>query len=487
MRSDGSGIAFDFSEMPKHLAFLHSTVRFPALFGGWGAAKTVALCAKIMKHLMDYPGTTAALGRNTVPELQLSTMKTWFELMGCSAETAYSHPDVKYWNATKRHLILRNGSDIFFVYLEDESALNILKGPNISVVGIDQAEEINEEVFAFCDARARHGDCPNWVALAGNPAGHNWIWRRFFRTYQESADHEMWVVKTADNIPLMRRKPEYLRSLIENHPKEWVDRYVYGSFDSYVGNVYKEWDPKVHIIPKMNIPDAWKRGYGADFGFRTHSAFVGVAIDYQGNKIIYDEVRGKEMIPEDFCLILKDPEAAKENRHRIASPFEGIDLPIYGDPAMMNRDLRTGTNLQEEYFRHGVFIQPGNRMRRIVGIERIKEWLKVDYTKPHPYNPGVMGACRLYVAEDVTGFLDEVENYQYKQQKETEVGKRSAEDEVLKVDDHSLDAFRYWGMNWAAFDVTEKPREAPTPGTIEWAVPQAIAYRKSATTDWRAA
>ncbi len=445
--------------MPKASAFIRSLARYPHFGGGYGNSKTTSLCLKILNDLQNYPSSVGAICRNTNVQLERTTRRTFFEILGCNPENARTErPDlIDHWNKSSNFLRFKNGSELYFLYLEGEKAIQNIQSMNLTFVGIDQVEQVSRLAFEEFDGRIRFGPGPHYIASVSNPAGHNWLWRKYFIEKRGHKDWPMWIAATMEN-PFL--PADFVPNLLENHSQDWVNRFVYGSFDAFGGQVYEEWNEKIHVINNFDVPDDWKWGYGADFGYRNPTVFEGVAIDYSGNLIVYDEVTNRQQVPRHYAEVLKDPIKAKTNQHRIWSKRLQRDLPIYGDPSMINSDLITGTNIQEEYFRHGVLIFEGNRQRTTVGVQRIKDFMKIDWTKPHPFKPGVMGASKLYVMRRCPLLIEEMPEMQWVPDRDYAEEAKSVDpqEKLRKKDDHAHDALKYFILSHSALAGPTAPR-----------------------------
>jgi hypothetical protein len=373
-------------------------------------------------------------------------MRTFFEILGCTAETATAHPSVKYWSQQKKVLEIwcdqpgGNYSTLFFLYLDGEKAVQNIQSMNLSFAGIDQAEQVSPAAFEEFDGRVRHGNCPHWIATVGNPAGHNWIWKRYFKWdpvgktgFRGDPDWIMWIASTMENPYL---PDDFVPNLLKNHSQDWVDRFVHGSFDVFKGQMYEEWNEQIHVIQSFDIPEDWIVGYGFDHGWVNAACFEGLAKDYDDHLIVYDELAGSETYKSDFARALK-----QDNRAFI----DGEQIPIYGDPSAGNVGSGNADDesVLDDYRRLGINIRAAKRQRRNYGVQKIQELLKIDWTKPHPFKPGVMGAAKLYVMQHCEMLREQMPNMQWKPLKPQDEGKRSAEEEQLKVDDHAPDALRY--------------------------------------------
>lgn len=455
-------------QMSKQWSFLVSKARYPAMFGGFGAGKTVPLAAKCLRSVYDYPGVAGVIGHYRLKDLRRSTQLAFFKLMGAHPSNARKHPIIEHYDRQKDAVLFKNGSEIFFLALGDESIVSALRGPNLGHVSIDQGELITQGVWEEFDARIRSPIGPNQINMVGNPGGHDWIWKTYMRNRAGDPDFPMWIVATGEN-PFL--PPDYIESLLKNHSPEWVARYVYGSFEAFQGQVFEEWDENVHVIDPFLMPDAWKIGYGADFGIRNPTVFEGGGIDYDGALIIFDELWKKGALADEFSRVLKDPEAARYNEHRIYSQRFGMDLPIYGDPSGKHMLEGSGRKIYEAYLANDIYITPAHSKGELVGINRMREMMRVDYSQPHPYKQGVMGRSNFYVMRWCPHFIEEITNIRWTEQRDSMIGKQSPKETIVDVDNHCVDAVRYLVTNGSTRVPTRIPEVHPA-HLAEWERPR---------------
>ena len=103
--------------LPHQSAFILSkTTALLLMAGGFGAAKTDALCCGAYLEADLYPNNLILVGREHYTDLADSTIKSFFDLPYVTKTSAN-------WNesrATYRH---PNGSEILFRHLDDETGL----------------------------------------------------------------------------------------------------------------------------------------------------------------------------------------------------------------------------------------------------------------------------------------------------------------------------------------------------------------------------
>ena len=220
--------------LPHQSAFILSRDPNPLLIdGGFGAAKTDALCFDAWLESELYPNNLIVVGRHLHTDLADSTIKSFFALPHIvkSSQT---------WNEAKSTYRHHNGSEIMFRHLDD---LGGLKNLNLGAVFIDQAEEILPDRFDLLLGRLRRPNASRKMRLTANPNGHDWIWQLFYgpgsvvwrskhveEFYTASPDYrdgyKVIRCSTLDNPYLPE---DYVARLLKDYPPEFVEQYVKGS------------------------------------------------------------------------------------------------------------------------------------------------------------------------------------------------------------------------------------------------------------------
>jgi len=181
------------------------------LIAGIGTGKTMVLLYKIRDFCLQYPNSLALIVRKEFTDLRDSTMKDferYFEEKP-SSEKDFSYP---------------NGSTIMFRHA---SELAVLKNINLSIFGIEQAEEFEtEEAFTFLRDRLRRDNAPlRQGCIIANANGHNWIWRMWVMQ-PASPDFDTSTATTfdnADNLPAdFIEDLKRMESEAPNHYKQYV-------------------------------------------------------------------------------------------------------------------------------------------------------------------------------------------------------------------------------------------------------------------------
>ena len=303
-------INIDYDPLPKQSAFHLSGAKYRLYIGAWRAGKTHAGCQEAYKQSYIYRKNCGLIGRKDFTDLRDTTLKTFLEIV--------PQDFIQYYNKTEHHLILKNGSEIYFRELKDGKGLGSL---NLGWFYIDEAEEVDEGIFERLKGRLslKQAGCRGW--LTSNPPNEDhWIYKQFelnsdpdFTTFHAS------TYENQANLP-----EDYIPSL-EKLPPSWRKKYVEGQYgftpdgtpyyQGYIETLHKR---DIAYDPFQPIHCGW------DFGYN-HPAFLVTQIDKYGRWIILYEVMGNNMIIDRFADSVVMP--------ILANRFQGATAIHYGDPA----------------------------------------------------------------------------------------------------------------------------------------------------------
>jgi hypothetical protein len=415
--------------------------------GGVGNGKSFAGCIKVHNHCMENPGAFVLVGRRHATDLRDSTLKDFLALFG----------DYGVYKESEKKFTYPNGSEIIFRHLDD---LRSLTNMNLSYYWVDQAEEVPEDAFLFLNGRIRRQRGPQGQyikerggALTFNMDGHNWIWRRLKMHRDTNGDplknpqEYCLIVATSHENPNL---PADYREWIESMPKDWVDRFVYGSWDDHAGQIFSEWRPSVHVIDPFPIPNSWERFRSIDHGQNNPTACGWYAVDFDGNIYKYQEyyqeksvvsehvknINTLSMIPtsdgrmvmDEYAYTLIDPSTSAKTRERNGRLFSVAD----------------------EYYEAGIATLPAQN-DVLAGINRCREYLTIDPARYHPTKTNddgspFKGAPKFFVFRGrCPNFEEEVAGYKWKPIK---YGVEQNNHEApVKKNDHSVDEWRYGIMS----------------------------------------
>lgn len=408
-------ISLKYTPLPKQKLFHNSGQKFRAYAGGFGSGKTICGAAEAIQLSMEYPRNLGLVGRMTYPELRDTT---WKEVLDFPVEIdgkempLLSSPLIKSYNKAEHSLEFVNGSAMIARALEQ--SFHKIKSLNLGWFWIDEGTEANEEIWLGLSGRLRRKGVRHTGFLTTNPEGHDWVWKKFLA--QKDNEHFLVTAPSTENTFL----PEgYVDGLIKQYPEEWVKRYVHGSFDTFEGLVYKDFqDKEPFVIKPFEIPDTWYRFLGLDHGYRNPTAVLWGAVSPEGRLVIYDEFYSSGKLVSEVSTIIKTKNGEHEPRLYLI------------DPSCRNRDAKTGRSIIDEFADNGLYFEGANNDVR-AGINHVQEYLKLDKTqKP-----------RLQIFQNCVNLRTELQTYRWKDLKPG--AKQDAPEKPMKKDDHLVDALRY--------------------------------------------
>lgn len=432
-------ISLGYKPLPKQEEFHGNNAKYRFFGGGWGNGKTSAGCVECMLMAVEYPGTTGVIARQTRPTLKASTQHTFFHGGGGGKGDFTGIPDelIRGFNKSEQRLELINGSIIHFWPLDDPEKLSNL---NLSWFMIDQAEEVPEDMFIMLQGRLRQMRGPRKGICLFNPAGHDWIWKRNVHYPQLYDDHSLIHAKTSDNPNLPE---DYIESLMKM-PEAWRKRFLEGSWDTFEGQIWPEFDPDTHVIRPFPIPDHWEVIEGIDHGLRNPTAVLWAAFDEYGNCFIVDEHHEPHQLVGHHARMILEKRA------------------VYGEPewtvidaSSSRRDPVTGTSVIDEYEEFGILTMPSDR-HIPARINRVAQWLYLDKAHPHYATHEIntdRGNPRLYIFANCVNLIEHIAQYKWRPASPSAI--EDNPEQPLKKDDHDVDALGYILMTRPA------PAEAP--------------------------
>lgn len=142
------------------------------------------LLLKIFKFCEQFPNSLALIVRKEYTDLKDSTMRDFEKYFGCQIPSS-------------KDFVLPNKSTIMFRH---GSEIDVLKNINLSIAGIEQAEEFEtDETFNFIrDRLRREGSSYRQLCVIANAKGHNWVWK-LWKNNPPSEEYDLSEATTFDN------------------------------------------------------------------------------------------------------------------------------------------------------------------------------------------------------------------------------------------------------------------------------------------------
>jgi len=275
---------------------------YEALYGGAaGGGKSDALLAEALRqvHIPHYRGI---IFRKTFPQLS--------ELLDRSKEIYRpAYPRARYHH-TEHVWIFPSGAKIYFGSMQYAKDRTNYQGKRYDFIAFDELTHFTWEEYSYLMSRNRPGGPGTrvYIRATTNPGGigHGWVKDRFITAgpplvpivgeydiatpegIKRLTRKRIFVPATVfDNQRLLDNDPNYLANLAMM-PEAERNALLYGSWDSFDGQVFREWrnDPAhyddqcfTHVIKPFRIPKHWTIYRGFDFGYSKPFSVGWYAVD----------------------------------------------------------------------------------------------------------------------------------------------------------------------------------------------------------------
>jgi len=390
----------DFDAAPGQEAFILSRNAETAYVGGVGSGKTAAGVLRSKRHVTEWnPGETGAIVSPTVPMLRNviePELRKWGLL---------DAPGVEYRRSENR-IDYPNGATIILESANNDRKIERLRGLNLAWAWMDEAAYQAAKVYNVLSDRLRVGAYRNLFATT-TPRGFNWVHDVFAEPLPDTPAVDLpdgAVYRNAATTSVLgvstRANPAHPDDYIERQERqrsgEAYEQEIEGQFVSFEGLVYK-WFDRENRVPTDGLPERWdKTIYGLDWGGSAPTAIV-VCRQSGDEWYVVDEFYEPRVVNE---TIVAELERMHDRYGR---------GPIYCDtnePRAIEQLNREGFDAREA----DKSVETGIRH-----VDSLRE--------------------RLYVGETCQHTIDEFNTYQYKDGGDS--------DDVLKENDHAMDALRY--------------------------------------------
>ncbi|MBX4189757.1 phage terminase large subunit [Candidatus Parcubacteria bacterium] len=220
-------IQFDLSV--KQGEALQSAAKFLLYGGAKGGGKSWFLCVWMFLAAIKYKGNKLFFCRRRSVDFTNTTLETWRK----SIPAQYYRVNEQ----KKKIYILPTRSVIDYGGLDDPLLIQSLNSAEYAYIGIDQAEEIEQDSFSMLRGTLRHrlpdGSCPKYkIRLTANPAQ---CWLKDFFILNPEPETQYIPALPTDNPHLPEDYVENLRQAFKNRP-HLLAAYLHGSWDDLSGN-----------------------------------------------------------------------------------------------------------------------------------------------------------------------------------------------------------------------------------------------------------
>jgi hypothetical protein len=263
-----------FAKQLEALALVDAEAARVLMLGGVGSGKSALIALWIIGESLAHPGNLGCVVRRTYEELKDTTHVSFLEECPpefISHKTA-SPASITYfirplnWLGDEGELSQIQFRSTFHAGKQDA---NKFKSLNLGWVAIEEASEIDEQVYLMLLSRLRRLNSSRSILCASNPPNQkHWMWKYWNKDVPLVGVKEghKWVrSRTSDNPHL---PVNYEAELRANYPPSWIRRYLdaeVGFLTSGQGVFENEFQYSIHvkecdIDPALPIIRSWDIG-----------------------------------------------------------------------------------------------------------------------------------------------------------------------------------------------------------------------------------
>jgi len=382
----------------KALALIKTGAKHILLFGGSRSGKTTVLVMVIIFRALFYAGSRHLICRYRAKDARSSVLREtlipWLD--NTVGKNGYSYL------AHESMITLYNGSEIWIGGLGDREQADKILGHEYNTIYFNEISQLSYVAVttAYSRLAMRIKGCRNLFLYDCNPGSPlHWAYKIFvlkktFLTGEPLEKPELYqsmVLNPQDNIDNLPE--DYIADILDTLPEKQKARFKNGLWVKAEGVIYDKFDDSM-IIKTSDLPKEFDR-YAAGQDFGLNITFVKIA--WVGDVVyVIGDYGAYNMTTQSFNEELTA-------RGLLDCPH-GMGLPVYCDPA-------GGERIQE--------VTGGTKANNSVdsGIDFINAKIERN---------------QFFVSENCTGVLSEIWDYC-----------RDEAGQIVKVNDHYLDALRY--------------------------------------------
>jgi hypothetical protein len=373
-----------------------------------------------------------AVSGRAVEKIHVPIFRKWCpkdQLVGGSFEKAF--------NKEYQTLHFKNGSAISFMTQGME--VDVFQGTSLHVVQFDEEplHDHGREIFGECIQRLVdfNGD----MRFTFTPLnGLTWVYDTLWKPWEEQqpdregATHGFAELEwdghklpiychrvDQDDNPVIDAEGKAAAMAMAASDEERRARKS-GLFVSMAGRVFEAFSRSRHVVPddmvleRIRKPGALQLLLGGlDPGFRHMAAALWVGLDEDGIWVGPEVICVKTIIPSVAAAIQDTAEGLK------------VPLPLFmADPAIVRMDGQTGISDQVAFMQAGITTRLANNSRR-PGINAIRTLCDRD---------------RIHIAASCDVLIDQLQRARWRTTGRSE---NDAPEDMVKKDDHAVDALRY--------------------------------------------
>lgn len=412
--------------------------------GAAGGGKTDALLVDSLRGV-GTGGYKALLLRKTFPELEKSIIQRSREIIPRLTKGRSRYDSINHkW-------VFPNQDVLQFGHCKTHQDAQKYQSAEYHYIGFDELTHFEENtyLFLFSRLRTRRKEIKCYMRAASNPGGigHNWVKKRFIDTlppceigfFRKQKDVDTRVTGT-DPLAISRcwipagvkDNPKIDKSylaMLHQLPETLKRAMLFGDWNVFVGQYFKEFDYAAHVTAPFEIPDHWMKYIVFDPGYNDPCCALWIAVSPSGHHFCYREYYASKVLSKDQAKIIKE----LTGHEKIETFIAGRDL--------WNKYATGGIAAVGSFNDEGLYPIRANT-DRVQGWHRVHQMLALMRDdKPK---------CMIFnTCDNLIRTLPALVHSDNK-----------PEDVSNKQEDHAPDAFRYYAISsLVADDIPEEPKQ----------------------------
>lgn len=391
--------------------------------GGSRSGKTFLIMEYMIGRAFQFPGSRQLIVRKNLVDARNSI---WDDSL--PKYLSLYIPDSEY-TLVKSELKVQfsNGSVIVLGGLDDEDRAQKCLGTEYITIFCNEATQMTYQVIGMLKTRLAQKVkditgtfvAVNKMILDCNPQSERhwlYIWgvqmldpaSKPFKKLKDADKHALLHWTAYDNLENL--PPGYIDTL-DALPEIQRERMLHGRWCGGEGQIFKEFDERIHVVEPFTIPPYWAKFSAIDFGYKHPFAFVCAAHDFVNDILyFYHDFKKSGITIREAANEINDYQ--KKNKD--------IYMVRWADHAAADRAY-----LQSE----GIYTKPAHKSVAD-GINSIAQRLMINRKTGKP---------RLQVFNTCESIITEFQNYSWHESSSEVSNKESP----IKIDDDVIDCVRY--------------------------------------------
>lgn len=222
-------MVLNFALSKKQQEALNHTAKFLLYGGAKGGGKSWFMCVWVFLMAIKHRGNKLFFCRRRSVDFTNTTLETWRKSIPANLYRINEQKKKIYIDITK--------SVIDYGGLDDPLMIQGLNSAEYAHIGVDQAEEVDQDSFSMLRGTLRHrlpdGTAPSYqIRLTANPAQ---CWLKDYFILNPEPDTAYISALPTDNPSLPKDYVENLRQAFKHRP-HLLEAYLHGSWDDLSGN-----------------------------------------------------------------------------------------------------------------------------------------------------------------------------------------------------------------------------------------------------------